>query len=114
MRLGGTVSVPVPQAVWLEGGQAAAGPTIENNPPSVDESMHKVSRTNPDGTIETLYQCEHCQKTFLTSASITCHRLQHTEPFQCEQCKQRFASKGNPVIHRRRHTGEKTLWLSLV
>ena len=26
MRLGGTVSVPVPQAVWLEGGQAAAGP----------------------------------------------------------------------------------------
>ena len=26
VRLGGTVSVPVPQAVWLEGGQAAAGP----------------------------------------------------------------------------------------
>ena len=25
VRLGGTVSVPVPQAVWLEGGQAAAG-----------------------------------------------------------------------------------------
>ena len=40
------------QAVWLERGQAAAGPTIENNPPSVDESMHKVSRTNPDGTID--------------------------------------------------------------
>ena len=107
MRLGGTVSVPVPQAVWLEGGQAAAGPTIENNPPSVDESMHKVSRTNPDGTIETLYQCEHCHKTFLTSASLTSHRLQHTKPFQCEQCNQRFASKSNLVIHRRRHIGEK-------
>jgi len=81
--------------------------TIENNPPSVDESMHKVSRTNPDGTIETLYQCEHCHKTFLTSASLTSHRWQHTKPFQCEQCNQRFASKGNLVIHRRRHTGEK-------
>jgi len=81
--------------------------TIENNPPSVDESMHKVSRTNPDGTVETLYQCEHCHKTFLTSASLTSHRWQHTKPFQCEQCNQRFASKGNLVIHRRRHTGEK-------
>ena len=68
---------------------------------------NKVSRTNPDGTIETLYQCEHCHKTFLTSASLTSHRLQPTKPFQCEQCNQRFASKGNLVIHRRRHIGEK-------
>eukprot|EP00092_Neocalanus_flemingeri_P006470 GFUD01006974.1.p1 GENE.GFUD01006974.1~~GFUD01006974.1.p1 ORF type:complete len:703 (-),score=133.76 GFUD01006974.1:54-2162(-) len=81
--------------------------TIESNPPSIDESMHKISRTNPDGTAETLYQCEHCHKTFITSASLTSHRWQHTKPFQCEQCKQRFASKGNLVIHRRRHTGEK-------
>jgi len=81
--------------------------TIESNPPAVDESLHKISRTNPDGTIETLYQCEHCHKTFLTSASLTSHRWQHTKPFQCEQCNQRFASKGNLVIHRRRHTGEK-------
>jgi len=81
--------------------------TIESNPPSVDESLHKVCRTNPDGTVETLYQCEHCHKTFVTSASLTSHRWQHTKPFQCEQCKQRFASKGNLVIHRRRHTGEK-------
>lgn len=81
--------------------------TVESNPPSVDESMHKICRTNQDGTVETLYQCEHCHKTFLTSASLTSHRWQHTKPFQCEQCKQRFASKGNLVIHRRRHTGEK-------
>jgi len=81
--------------------------TIDSNPPSVDESLHKVCRTNPDGTVETLYQCEHCHKTFVTSASLTSHRWQHTKPFQCEQCKQRFASKGNLVIHRRRHTGEK-------
>jgi len=81
--------------------------TIDNNPPSIDESMHKISRTNPDGTVETLYQCEHCHKPFITSASLTSHRWQHTKPFQCEQCNQRFASKGNLVIHRRRHTGEK-------
>jgi len=81
--------------------------TIESNPPSIDESMHKISRTNQDGTVETLYQCEHCHKTFITSASLTSHRWQHTKPFQCEQCNQRFASKGNLVIHRRRHTGEK-------
>lgn len=81
--------------------------TIENNPPSVDESMHKICRTNRDGTVESVYQCELCHKTFLTSASLTSHRWQHTKPFQCEQCKQRFASKGNLVIHRRRHTGEK-------
>jgi len=81
--------------------------TIDSNPPSIDESMHKISRTNPDGTVETLYQCEHCHKPFITSASLTSHRWQHTKPFQCEQCNQRFASKGNLVIHRRRHTGEK-------
>ena len=61
----------------------------------------------PCGCNKTLYQCEHCHKTFLTSASLTSHRLQHTKPFQCEQCNQRFASKGNLVIHRRRHIGEK-------
>jgi len=81
---------------------------LDSNPPPVDESAHRVSRKNPgSGGVETVYQCEICQKTFLTSAGLTSHRWQHTKPFQCDHCKQRFASKGNLVIHNRRHTGEK-------
>jgi len=81
--------------------------SIDGNPPAIDESSNKVTKTNANGTVETYYQCEICQKSFITSASLTSHRWQHTKPFQCEQCNQRFASKGNLVIHRRRHTGEK-------
>ena len=83
--------------------------TVDENPAPVDESRHKVSISREDGSLETLYQCEVCEKTFSTAASLTSHRWQHTKPFQCEhdKCKARFASKGNLVIHRRRHTGDR-------
>ena len=83
--------------------------TVDENPPPVDESAHKVSISKCDGTVETVYQCEICEKTSTTAASLTSHRWQHTKPFQCEHqhCKARFASKGNLVIHRRRHTGDR-------
>ena len=83
--------------------------TVDENPAPVDETRHKVSISKPDGSVETLYQCEVCNKTFSTAASLTSHRWQHTKPFQCEhdKCKARFASKGNLVIHRRRHTGDR-------
>ena len=81
--------------------------TIDGNPAPVDESVHRVARSRPDGAYEVVYQCELCGKAHVTAAGLTSHRWQHTKPFQCERCKQRFASKGNLVIHRRRHTGEK-------
>ena len=81
--------------------------TIDGNPAPVDESVHRVARSRPDGAYEVVYQCELCAKAYVTAAGLTSHRWQHTKPFQCERCKQRFASKGNLVIHRRRHTGEK-------
>ena len=81
--------------------------TIDGNPAPVDESLHRVARSRPDGAYEVVYQCELCGKAHVTAAGLTSHRWQHTKPFQCERCKQRFASKGNLVIHRRRHTGEK-------
>ena len=83
--------------------------TVDENPLPVDESAHKVSISKSDGTVDTMYQCEICEKTSTTAASLTSHRWQHTKPFQCEhqQCQARFASKGNLVIHRRRHTGDR-------
>ena len=87
--------------------------TVNEAPESVDEAVHKIKRLKPDRSEEVLFQCEICDKTFSTAASLTSHRWQHTKPFQCESCKERFASKGNLVIHRRRHTGDRPFQCNL-
>jgi len=87
--------------------------TVNEAPETVDEAVNKVKRLKPDGSEEVVFQCEMCSKSFITAASLTSHRWQHTKPFQCESCKERFASKGNLVIHRRRHTGDRPFQCSL-
>ena len=74
--------------------------TVNEAPETVDEAVNKVKRLKPDGSEEVVFQCEMCSKSFITAASLTSHRWQHTKPFQCESCKERFASKGNlSLIH---------------
>jgi len=86
-----------------------AGETVYYNekPHMLDESEHEVLHTSADGSEIKSYQCEHCNKTFLTMSQLTSHRWQHTRPFTCDFCREKFPSKGGLVIHRRKHTGEK-------
>ena len=63
----------------------------------LDESEHEVLHTSADGSEIKSYQCEHCNKTFLTMSQLTSHRWQHTRPFTCDFCREKFPSKGKVV-----------------
>ena len=81
----------------------------------IDESPRKRVHNLSDGTHEVMYECEYCQKMFVTPAQLTgeyalvlslpiyftdfllAHRWHHTKPFQCEKCMDRFSAKGNLV-----------------
>ena len=77
-----------------------AGETVYYNekPHMLDESEHEVLHTSADGSEIKSYQCEHCNKTFLTMSQLTSHRWQHTRPFTCDFCREKFPSKGKVVF----------------
>ena len=80
----------------LDYNRIKTGETVYYNekPHMRDESEHEVLHTSADGSEIKSYQCEHCQKTFLTMSQLTSHRWQHTRPFTCDFCREKFPSKG--------------------
>ena len=84
----------------LDYNRIKTGETVYYNekPHMRDESEHEVLHTSADGSEIKSYQCEHCQKTFLTMSQLTSHRWQHTRPFTCDFCREKFPSKGKVVL----------------
>ena len=56
------------------------------------------------------FNCQICEKTFLSQTGLNCHnKIKHDEfnPNKCKICLKAFASKYNLDVHSRVHTGEK-------
>ncbi|CAL4122130.1 unnamed protein product, partial [Meganyctiphanes norvegica] len=59
-------------------------------------------------TMEKLYMCSHCDKTFLKRNHLVRHLSRVGEkPYQCSICENFFSTKSSISIHMMTHTGEK-------
>lgn len=64
--------------------------------------MYKVNEhMRKEHTGEALFQCEHCDETFLTKGRLRCHEKRHpgVVPYKCSNCVTRFKTEDQLKIH---------------
>ena len=76
-------------------------------------SMHNSMETHKKHLYEHTgmksYQCNQCDKTFLTHSDLEMHKHEHTgeSTYQCNQCSKAFSIQSDMKKHMYEHTGEK-------
>ncbi|XP_053667932.1 endothelial zinc finger protein induced by tumor necrosis factor alpha-like [Anopheles marshallii] len=53
------------------------------------------------------YECNHCDRKFLSWKSLSQHLKKLQQSFQCTQCDKSFSSQASLKLHERTHTGER-------
>ncbi|XP_052890215.1 zinc finger protein 25-like [Anopheles moucheti] len=53
------------------------------------------------------YECNHCDRKFLSWKSLSQHLKKLQQCFQCTQCDKSFSSQASLKLHERTHTGER-------
>ncbi|GFS07392.1 zinc finger protein [Elysia marginata] len=56
-----------------------------------------------------LFECDECDRTYMTQMALTKHKLSHTgvKPYRCDICGKAFAMRYMVKDHARTHTGER-------
>ncbi|XP_075441300.1 uncharacterized protein LOC142486594 isoform X4 [Ascaphus truei] len=72
-----------------------------------DRSECQIQHTTH--TVEKMYACSECEKSFSYPSDLTVHERIHTgeKPYACDKCGRNFSHSSSLFRHQKTHTGEK-------
>ncbi|XP_053564809.1 zinc finger protein 420 isoform X2 [Bombina bombina] len=82
---------------------------VQTGEPNEDVSTSNKGNDTEPKTLERLFPCTQCEKSFLRSSDLVRHQRSHLgeRPYVCNQCGKCFRRNTSLIIHERIHTGER-------